>query len=172
MKVTIRFINHLFLPFTVNTQELSRHHFSQFMKDTQHTVRFCMSLSKGAWAFIYRPQPTEPLCFGHVGRSFFWFPREIQRHSVIMMFITCSANIKRSSRWIVRWRHAPSLGSQRFRQKTAKETRFQSDFEDFSDRTGEWAQGRQRWMKRGYRHTSRMWCLFSSQVRKRSRPRP
>lgn len=34
------------------------------------------------------------------------------------------------------------------------------------------AQGRQRWMNRGYKQTSLMWCLFSSQVRKRSRPRP
>lgn len=34
------------------------------------------------------------------------------------------------------------------------------------------AQGRQRWMNRGYRQTSLMWCLLSSQVRKRSRPRP
>lgn len=32
--------------------------------------------------------------------------------------------------------------------------------------------GLQRWTKRGYRHTSRMWYLFRIQVRNRSKPKP
>lgn len=32
--------------------------------------------------------------------------------------------------------------------------------------------GVQRWTKRGYKHTSRMWYLFRIQVRNRSKPKP
>lgn len=62
------------------------------------------------------------------------------------------------------------------RQKYTTVIGSEEQFGDPAELDEAWAQrqryGRQRWMKRGYRHTSLMWCLLRSQVRKRSRPRP